>query len=76
MSNPENEFDPETVAWSKSYRGANNTYPVMDIEQRLRRVEKRLLIIDPPAAHLDKYPALREAYENYKIIERLTLGND
>lgn len=70
----ESDFDSETIAWSKSYSGQNNKYPVMDIEERLRKIERRLLIIDPPAAHLDKYPALREAFEAYKIIERMTVG--
>lgn len=70
------EFTEETISWSKSYTGSSNKYPVMELEERLRAVEKRLLIIDPPANVLAKYPALAEAYREYKLIERLVLGND
>jgi hypothetical protein len=74
----DDEFCQETQDWSNEYRrpNANIRYPVMDIEERLRVVEKRLLIVAPSIESLSKYPALREAYENYKIIERLTLGNE
>jgi len=70
------EFTEETLDWSRAYVGANNKYPVMEIEERLRAVERRLLIIAPSNEVLAKYPALAEAYREYKLIERLTLGND
>ncbi len=78
MTSPrsKNDFGQETINWSKSYLGGDSTLPVMDIEERLRAVEKRLLIIAPPGELLAKYPALAEAYREYKLIERLTLGND
>jgi hypothetical protein len=78
MINPRfmNDFCQETKDWSDGYIGANNKFPVMDIDDRLRAVEKRLLIIAPSDDILAKYPALAEAYREYKIIERLVLGND
>jgi len=72
----DSEFSEETLSWSKAYVGANNKYPVMEIEERLRAVEERLLIIAPSNEVLAKYPALAEAYREYKLIERLTIGND
>jgi len=69
-------FRKETEDWAGHYHGVNNKYPVMDIDQRLRRVEEQLLLVAPPVDMLAKYPALAEAYQNYKIIERLALGND
>ena len=37
----------------------------------------RLCIIQPAMELLEKYPALREAYENYKIIEAMVKnGNE
>ena len=70
------EFSEETLSWSRGYVGVNNKYPVMEIEERLRLVEKRLLIIAPDDDAMAKYPSLAAAYKEYKIIERLTLGND
>lgn len=70
------EFCEETVEWNRCYRNAPANIPVLDIEERLRRVEKRLLILDPPPDTLEKHPALANAYREYKLIERLVLGND
>lgn len=39
--------------------------------KRVEELEKRLLIIPPNEALQEKYPALKEAYEAYKIIEKL-----
>jgi hypothetical protein len=78
MTNPKqpSEFCEETIAWQKLYTYAPIKSPMMDLDDRLREVEKRLLIIDPPTETLAKYPALAEAYREYKLIERLVLGND
>lgn len=46
------------------------------VEERLKRIEERLLLIDPPADTLAKYPALAEAYREYKVIERLVLNHE
>jgi hypothetical protein len=72
------EFCRETQAWSADYSRANvvNSIPAMDLDERLRAIEKRLLIIDPPTETLAKYPALAEAYREYKLIERLVLGDE
>ncbi|HEY6435656.1 MAG TPA: hypothetical protein VIY47_03635 [Ignavibacteriaceae bacterium] len=69
------DFCQETHDWGDSYRGSLSKMPVLDLDDRLRAVEKRLLIIDPPADTLSMYPALAEAYREYKLIERLVLGN-
>jgi hypothetical protein len=72
------DFCKETQNWSETYRssGVNSAIPVMDIEERLRVVESRLLIVAPGEDMISKYPALAEAYREYKLIERLTIGND
>jgi len=70
------DFCEETKSWSNRYKGSDIKFPVMDIDDRLRAVEARLLIIDPPPGVLSKYPALAEAYREYKLIERLTIENE
>ena len=70
------DFSEETREWQSDYKGSEIKVPIMDLDERLRQVERRLLIIDPPAQTLAKYPALAEAYREYKLIERLTLGNE
>ena len=71
-----NDFCQETKDWADSYIGSSQKFPVMDLDDRLRKIEKRLLIIDPPEGTLSKYPALAEAFNHYKLIEKLTLGNE
>lgn len=39
--------------------------------RRIEAIEARLAIIEPNQELQDKYPALQEAYDAYKIIERL-----
>jgi hypothetical protein len=45
------------------------------LENRISSLERRLLMIESSEESLGKYPALAEAYREYKIIERLTIGN-
>lgn len=42
-----------------------------EVLSRLSTIEDRLCILQPSLELHDKYPALREAYENYKLIEKL-----
>ncbi len=41
------------------------------IKERLSVIEKRLAILEPDQDLQDKYPALQEAYDHYKLIEKL-----
>lgn len=46
------------------------------LEKMLQKIEDRLAIIqDPDPAKLEKYAALKKAYEHYKTLERL-IGDD
>ena len=41
------------------------------LQARLSIIEERLAILEPNQPLQDKFPALQEAYDAYKIIERL-----
>ena len=73
MSRPKHfdQYTQETQQWSNSYQGFPSHYPVLDLHDRITKIEKRLLILEPNFELHDKYPSLKEAYEQYKIIERL-----
>lgn len=45
------------------------------LEDFMKSVSERLLILTPDPAKLEKYEALRIAYNNYKLLESL-LGSD
>ena len=45
------------------------------IAETLEKIMERLSIIEPDLEKIEKYPALREAYENYRAIEAL-IAND
>lgn len=51
-----------------------HTLTLADLVSRLEKIEERLAILNTDAALLEKYPGLREVYDEYKIIERIT-GN-
>jgi hypothetical protein len=47
-----------------------------DIVNLLERIEDRLAILmDPDPAKLEKFPALKKAYDHYKLLEKL-IGED
>jgi hypothetical protein len=50
--------------------------PPMKVAQTLESIMERLAILGPDFDKIDRYPALREAYDNYKIIEALLAGNE
>lgn len=41
------------------------------LEKLLQQIEDRLLILQPDPKKLEKYEALRKAYEHYKLLEKL-----
>jgi len=41
------------------------------IEDRIEGIEKRLAIINPNEVLMARYPALQEAYDHYKLIEKM-----
>ena len=45
----------------------------VDIGTMLAKIQDRLAILVPDPARLDKYEALRQAYEHYKILEALCI---
>jgi hypothetical protein len=60
---------PQPTCWRQQQQGRST-------EDIVTELEERMLIVDPPASILAKYPALAEAYREYKLVERLTVGYD
>jgi hypothetical protein len=50
--------------------------PPMRVADTLEKIMERLSIIEPDFDKMDRYPALREAYDNYKLIEAMLTGNE
>lgn len=46
------------------------------VRDSLAEIEKRLSILVPDPKKLEKYEALRKAYEHYKTIEAICYGDD
>ena len=59
-------------AWRESNKGKSYEDVITELYDRIVALEKIVLMTRPDS----KYPALARAYEEYKIIEKLTLGND
>jgi hypothetical protein len=62
-----------TIVVSADYTTWESPYPneTKELKERLEVIEKRLMIIHPDKELHEKYPALKEAYEAYRIVERL-----
>ena len=59
-----------SVSVSNGTSNGNNT-TVDQINHRLNSIEERLAILTPDLVKLEKFAALRQAYDNYKLIETL-----
>lgn len=62
-----------------TYSGPSITVDYLeDIRSRLEKLEKivGVLLEDPSPEKLEQHRALKDAYEKYKMIERLTLSED
>ena len=63
-----------SVTW-RSYNAGRKTEDVIsELELRVRKLEERLLVIEPQLELMEKYPALKEAYNEYKLVERLIIN--
>jgi hypothetical protein len=60
-------------SWTSSYTipGVPSEEEFKNLMDRMVKIEERLAILEPNQELQDKYPALQEAYEAYKIIEKL-----
>jgi hypothetical protein len=59
-----------------TYVGDGSSVELRKVNERLDLIEKRLCVLyDNPELH-EKFPALKEAYENYKLIEKLVTGGN
>lgn len=59
--------------WGKSNKGKTYEEVITSLHERVTELERIISIISPDSV---KYPALAAAYKEYKIIEKLTLGNE
>ena len=64
----------ETHDWSKQYHYTATKEVVLDLAERVLKLERQLLLLSPTPEDLNKYPALANAYREYRIIETLTIG--
>lgn len=55
--------------------GADISLNGKSLKTFMEKVEERLLILQPDPAKLEKYAALRKAYDHYKLMEKL-VAND
>lgn len=45
--------------------------PTLDLVVAIKEIMDRLAILQPDFEKMEKYPALKEAYDNYKLIESM-----
>lgn len=50
--------------------------PPLRVAETLEKIMDRLAILEPDFDKMDRYPALQEAYDNYKLIEAMLTGDE
>lgn len=73
------DFCQDAQHWATNYRNlaVSPVIPTMDLDDRLRALEARVCLIEEPTStQFEKYPALKAAYDEYKTIEKIILGNN
>jgi hypothetical protein len=51
------------------------THNMDDVLERLEMLEKKLFMITEDSEKLEQFPSLKDAYENYKLVERMIFGD-
>lgn len=65
-----------SVLASSGWSSITTSNQIDEVNKRLLEIENRLAIILPNEELLNKFPALKEAYDNYKLIEKLVKSNE
>jgi len=69
------KFSKDANDWSANYNGVHHTAPILDLYDRIASLEKKMAILNVNLERVEKFPALKEAYESYLIIEKLVYGD-
>jgi hypothetical protein len=48
----------------------------ISLKETLSKIQERLLILEPKKELLEKYDALKEAYDHFKLLEKLLTESD
>lgn len=49
----------------------SRSYGTLYIAQAIEELQQRMCIVEPNFKKMENYPALKEAYDNYKLVESL-----
>ena len=52
------------------------TDETVDVLAAIKALQERLLILQPNMELMDEYPALKDAYDQYKVLEKLLIANN
>lgn len=62
---------------SVSFQDKNGKMHLMDdVLERLEMLEKKLFALTEDKEKLEQFPSLKDAYENYKLVEKMIFGDD
>lgn len=57
--------------WSSLELDLSNNKEFQELKQKIEGIEERLAILVPNTELQERFPALQEAYNHYKVIEKL-----
>ncbi len=68
--------NPYTISIDDGYN--TKTYNINDLFEKIEKLEKIVgaLLSEPSVEKLEQHRALKDAYNKYKMVEALLLGND
>ena len=62
---------------SVSFQDKNGKMHLMDdVLERLEMLEKKLFALTENKEKLEQFPSLKDAYDNYKLVEKMIFGDD
>ena len=72
-----NSFNADTTEYSKNtIKTARSTIDIDELADMMETLKKRLLILAPDFEKHEKYPMLKQMYDEYKAMEALLSGPD
>jgi hypothetical protein len=70
-----NIIDAGTITTDTDLTIRRDGKPSLKVAETLETILERMLILQPNFEKMEQYPALKEAYDNYKLVEAL-IAND
>jgi hypothetical protein len=68
----ENDFIDDFKKWTDDHKGWTTESVIGILYRRIRVLEEKIKYLEPTQEQMDKYPSLKDAFDAFIVIKKLT----